>query len=146
MTGLRGRAALTFFRGGPGDDVMVFGGSNNGVGTFYGDDGFDSIIATATNTVIRLNGIQSVERIDAQSFTGVRIEGTAAADNLDFRGTALVGIGRIDAGDGNDTIGSSGGADMIDGGAGNDQVVYSQVRSLATIAARPAASPSPSVE
>ncbi len=119
--------------GGTGDDTFEVG-LNHGLDHYSGGDGDDTILATADNVAIGLlsdtnqavrSGIDSIEVIDAGGHTGVTIVGRdwnagAYFDDLDFSNTTLIGIERIDLGDGHDTLVGSAGDDVIVGGAGHD--------------------------
>lgn len=134
LSGLAGNDNLTggnvsdVLIGGRNDDVLVGGGGNDlfkfaagdGVDSYDGGAGFDTIQATTANAVIAISAISGIEAISANGFAGVSIIGTSLADALDFLGTALDGITRIDAGAGNDTVTGSAGADTIVLGSGND--------------------------
>jgi len=101
--------------------VIRFSGSSEGFDAVNGGAGSDDRIeAMANGTVIGLRNLQNVETIIANSFSGVTIVGSGAADTLAFNGVTLTGIQFIDGGGGNDAITGSSAADTIIGGAGND--------------------------
>jgi Ca2+-binding RTX toxin-like protein len=64
-------------------------------------------------------GVDTVERIDGGAGVNV-LTGSIYGDTLDFSGTALLNIARIEGGTGNDTITGSAGNDVIAGGADGD--------------------------
>jgi Ca2+-binding RTX toxin-like protein len=70
--------------------------------------------------VFRLRSVTGVELVNANGFANVSVLGTGDGDTLDFGGATLVGITRIDAGAGNDTVVGGESADTIVGGEGND--------------------------
>jgi Ca2+-binding RTX toxin-like protein len=109
----------TVFAGG-GNDTIFFTGANGGFDSVDGGTGFDTITVTAADTVIGLTAISGIEAISSAGFAGVRIEGSAGADVLDFTGATLTGIGEINGGGGADIIVGSAGADTIVGGAAAD--------------------------
>ena len=115
-----GSAGDDTLNGGLGDDVFQFSGSTNGFDLVNGGAGANSIVAMANSTVIGLSGLSGVQTITAGSFTGVSIGGSANGDTLDFSGTTLTGIIKIDGGSGNDTITGSSASDTILGSAGDD--------------------------
>ena len=114
--------------GGAGNDTISTGAGNDlilvdpnsGFDAVNGGLGDDTIRATANNTIIGLSSLTGVETISADAFTGVSIQGSFAADTLDFSGVTLSGITGINGSNGNDTITGSTGADTILGGSGND--------------------------
>jgi trimeric autotransporter adhesin len=106
--------------GGDGDDIFRIKGTSAGFGTLIGGAGIDRVEAAANNVTIRLADVQGIEAITASTFTGVTIEGSAAANNFNFSAVALTGIGRIALGAGDDVLIGSAAADTIQGGAGND--------------------------
>ncbi len=108
--------------GGDGDDIFQVGGSSAGVDSFNGGEGYDSIIATADNTLIGISssGFNSIEEISAAGYANVKTIGTTSADTLDFTNTSIIGISAIDGLAGNDSITGSSGSDTIIGGTGND--------------------------
>ncbi len=120
---------------GAGNDTIVAGASS-GFDSVDGGAGIDTIVASGAGIVIGLTHIAGIEIINANSNAGVRINGSAADDILDFTGVQLIGIGSIGGGAGNDTIiGSAGndriiggaGADVLSGGGGNNVFAYSAI-------------------
>lgn len=87
-----------------------------------GGAGVDTIRAMVDGTVIGLRGLSSVATVTANGFTGVTVQGSAAGDTLDFSGTTLVGIERVNAGGGDDVLTGSAAADTLWGGSGRDRV------------------------
>ena len=112
--------------GGAGNDTYRVAGTDHGFDRYQDSGGVDRIIATANGTRIGLlsgfGPASGIETITANGFTGVFIAGQSGADNLNFSGTSLVGINRIEGGGGNDTVTGSSAADKILGDAGNDKL------------------------
>ncbi len=116
--------------GGAGSDRILTGAGNDlilvdpngGFDFVNGGVGNDTIRATADNTVIGLSFLAGVETISSGGFANVSIQGSSAADTLDFSGVTLSGITAIDGSNGNDTITGSSVADVILGSAGNDSL------------------------
>jgi Ca2+-binding RTX toxin-like protein len=106
--------------GGSGDDVFLYGTSGDGFDNVSGGDGQDMLVATGNNVYIGLHSLNTIETISSGGYSGVYIAGSGAADTLDFSGTTMSGIVRIDAGSGNDAITGSAGSDTIIGNSGND--------------------------
>lgn len=105
--------------GSAGDDrfgILVGAGSDH----FLGGAGIDRILASADNAVIGIASLSGIEAISSNGRTGITIAGTAGDDVLDFSAITLSGIGRINAGTGNDIITGSAGADVIAGQGGDD--------------------------
>jgi len=119
---LTGSAGDDTLLGGAGDDMFNVGGTGDGNDSVDGGSGSDTILATAANTSIKLSGIVGIENITANGFSGVSIAGTSNADALDFSGTTLTSITKIDGGAGNDTVLGSAGADTILGSGGDDSL------------------------
>jgi VCBS repeat-containing protein len=110
--------------GGAGDDTFLVQGSEDGNDGVEGGAGFDQIVGGSGDDVIGLwdhQGTRTVERIDGGAGVNV-ISGTPGFDNLDFSGTALLNIARIEGGDGGDNIVGSAGNDVIVGGLGDDNL------------------------
>ena len=131
--------------GGVGDDILSggderdtfrFSGTSNGFDNIDGGLGSDTISVLANGTIVGATAISGVEIINAGTFTGVSIAGSAGADTLDLSSVVTVTgtITKIDGGAGddritgsslNDTILGSGGNDILSGGAGNDIFQFS---------------------
>lgn len=147
---LVGGASNDALYGGAGSDTFLVG-LDSGFDAVDGGSGTDTILATAAGTVIGLRSLAGVEAISANGHAGVRIEGSANADTLNFASVTLTGIDRIDGGGGNDTITGNtianviwggtgddllrgnGGADTIDGGVGLDKALFAGTRASYTI-------------
>jgi Ca2+-binding RTX toxin-like protein len=112
--------------GGNGDDTFLVSGTNSESNRFQGDDGYDVVLGSAGDDLIRLRGdytgIYTVEKIDGGGGTNI-LTGDASHNILDFSGTELVNITRIEGGTGNDTITGSSGNDIIVGGVGDDTLI-----------------------
>ena len=111
--------------GGFGDDIFLVG-TKTSLNMYSGAQGFDTIQATADDTVIALTtgSLSSIEAITSGGFANVMIGGTQGVDVIDLR-TVAVGDGEIAAInglDGNDTIWGSAVADTINGGTGDDKI------------------------
>lgn len=115
---------------GAGDDFIEFEGRSSqfydafddGFDAVDGGSGWDTIRATYHNPMIGLSSLTGVEAITADGFAGVYIQGSSAANVLDFSSVILTGIERIDGGAGNDVITGSLGADVIRGSVGDDSL------------------------
>jgi len=116
---LDGGAGTDTLYGGDGDDTFIASGGGD---KYYGGAGIDSLIGGAGDDAILLTSFapsNAVEIVDGMG--GVKaIVGDALSNLLDFRGTDLLGIARIEGGAGNDRIFGSSGADTIFGGDGSD--------------------------
>ncbi len=137
LIGLGGNDSLD---GRDGSDTYVVMGATDGTDLYRdsGTTGVDRIVAGANGAVINLGASFSaaasgIEAISGNGYAGVGIAGSAGADNLDFTGMNLNGLGLIDASGGADSVvGSSGddtikgaaGDDTIDGGAGRDTAAF----------------------
>jgi Ca2+-binding RTX toxin-like protein len=117
ITGLGGNDTLN---GNDGDDSFRFSGTADGFDIINGGAGSDTLLATAANTVIGITSFTGVEIVSSNGFGGVSVQGSTAANTLDFSSVTLNGISKIDGGAGNDTITGSSADDIIIGGAGND--------------------------
>ena len=107
---------------GEGDDTIIVTGNDAYEDTVNGGEGFDRILGDETDDTIRLSdfsGENTVEQIDGGEGYDV-IEGLNDNDNLDFSGTGIINIEKIDGRSGDDTITGSAGNDVIVGGAGSD--------------------------
>lgn len=125
---ITGSAASDVIVGALGDDILVGGGGNDsfqvglsaGVDSYDGGSGTDVITATAKNAVIGISSLSGIEQISNGNATNVSIAGSLLADVLDFSGTTLTQISRIDAGGGSDQVTGSTADDIILGGADDD--------------------------
>ena len=101
--------------GGTGNDTYRVTGTGHGFDRYQDSGGVDRIIATANGTRIGLlsgfGSASGIETITANGFQNVFIAGQSGNDSLSFGSTGLVGISRIEAGGGNDTVTGSSGAD-----------------------------------
>ncbi|MEM8689531.1 MAG: cadherin-like domain-containing protein [Pseudomonadota bacterium] len=113
-----------------GDDTLHGGGGNDdflvdlghGFDRFFGDAGYDKVVAMAENVQIGLIGdfAGTVEEFSCAGFANVSILGTWQWQTLDFSNVILTDIAAIDAGLGNDTVFGSAGDDVIIGNMGDD--------------------------
>ena len=124
---ITGSAASDVIVGALGDDILVGGGNDSfqvglsaGVDSYDGGSGTDAITATAKNAVIGISSLSGIEQISNGNATNVSIAGSLLADVLDFSGTTLTQISRIDAGGGSDQVTGSTADDIILGGADDD--------------------------
>lgn len=87
------------------------------------------VTAFEANGAILLGNTVGVTTVTANGYSNVTISGTINNDVLDFTAVNLIGIGRVQGGDGNDTIignadaniiWGEAGDDILSGGAGND--------------------------
>ncbi|MCP5082969.1 MAG: hypothetical protein GY948_14875 [Alphaproteobacteria bacterium] len=116
-----------------GDDTLSGGGGDDdflidlghGFDRFYGDAGYDKVVAMADNVQIGLIGDfgATVEEFSCAGFTNVTIMGTWQWQTLDFSTVILTDIAAIDAGRGNDTVIGSAGDDVIIGNMGDDTLL-----------------------
>jgi hypothetical protein len=67
-----------------GDDIITVA-AGDGFDAVTGGAGSDVIVAMANNINIGLRSISTIEDIDANGHTGVRIVGSALNDVLNFR-------------------------------------------------------------
>jgi trimeric autotransporter adhesin len=121
--------------GGDGLDTFRFSGTTNGFDSIDGGLGSDTISVLANGTIIGATAIGGIETINAATFTGVSIAGSAGADTINLSSVATITgtITKIDGGAGddsitgsslNDTILGSADNDTLSGGAGNDIFQY----------------------
>lgn len=109
-----------WLKGGAGNDTFLLQ-YDSGVDIIEGGAGTaDIILAQSAGTYVTWSGVSGVEIFNGAGFANFRILGSAAGDNIDLSGTTLIGVERIDAGAGNDTVLGSDGDDRIFGGTGND--------------------------
>lgn len=118
---LIGGAGNDSMSGGNGDDLFLMGVSS-GTDWVEGDAGYDTVQATADNTIFSFSMLRGVEVISSGGFANVSVAGTSAADQLDFGGFTFIGTVIISGGAGNDAIYGSLGSDVIRGDAGDDWV------------------------
>ncbi|MDF1610525.1 hypothetical protein PZ897_20280, partial [Hoeflea sp. YIM 152468] len=122
--------------GGEGDDFFLYSGNNNGSDTVFGDGGTDTIVITAANTVVGLNGFDnsnSVETVDGLDMSGSKMSGTGGNDTLNFSGVTFNNVAadfEIDGGNNDDVITTSSQTGGLNyrGGHGNDTFNISATR------------------
>src|SRR5438034_7499412 len=102
---LSGATIPVEIHGGPGDDVIVFGGSGDAF--IFGDAGSDYIEASGSGTVVIRGGDEASTPTDVQG------------DYIVHSGT---GFAVIDAGDGDDRVFGGSPSDIIVGNGGNDHI------------------------
>jgi Ca2+-binding RTX toxin-like protein/chemotaxis receptor (MCP) glutamine deamidase CheD len=111
---IRGDAGNDILDGGEGSDTYQFA-ANDGIDTIT-DTGSasetDTILATNTNTRINVSGdfsqeLTGIEVIDANGGANVRVLGTNAVNDLDFRDVQLINGVIVDASGGNDVVTTS---------------------------------------
>lgn len=113
-----GGAGNDTLSGGNGDDTFRYDGGDEGFDALNGGANSDTVQASTSGVTIGLTSITGVEAISGYGDT--IIQGSTAANTLNFSAIAVSGIAMIDGGAGNDVITGSIGDDMIRGGAGND--------------------------
>lgn len=112
-------------RGEAGDDIFIVEGSDQGTDRVFGGDGFDTLLGGDNNDIFSLSEVlvtDGLEQIDGGLGLNT-VTGSGANNTLDFSGTALVGIARIEGGAGNDIITGTGQEDVILGGSENDIIM-----------------------
>lgn len=115
-----GGAGNDTLSGGNGNDVFRYLGGDEGFDALNGGAGTDTLEAIGYGAVIGLSSITAIETITGLGDTV--IQGSAAANTLNFSTVSLAGIACIDGGDGNDNITGSNGDDIIWGGNGADRL------------------------
>ncbi len=107
--------------GGGGDDIFLKG-NRDGWDRIDGGDGFDTIVATVPGAILQFSSVTGIERVVGDgAIIAARGDNSYQYRNvLDFSGTELIGIARIQGGGGQDSINGSQRADTILGGAGDD--------------------------
>lgn len=109
--------------GGAGNDIFWTGGIFDGIDTFVGGAGEDTVrlYADLTRQKIVLNAAAGIETLTTDGFT---MKGTAGSDTYDFSGlTRLVNTGAVlDLLGGEDVYVGYRGVDIVHGGAGNDKI------------------------
>ena len=120
-------AGYDILDGGEGSDRYIVTRDSNGFVDVYNDSGQQGVdvieaVDSETNIGIKsgFNQDSGIEMIFANDLSDVNITGTAGNEVWDFSATEIVGISKIDAGDGNDIIIGSQRDDRIIGGAGQD--------------------------
>ena len=111
-----------FLDGGDGDDVFLVSGTGQGFDRITGGAGFDQILGSDgddTFSLISFTGDMKVEAIDGSAGENV-IVGSNSSNVMDFSGTTLTNIARIEGFFGNDAITGTTEDDVISGGNGND--------------------------
>jgi Ca2+-binding RTX toxin-like protein len=115
-----GGAGNDTLNGGNGNDIFRYDGGDEGFDALNGGAGTDTIEVTGYGATIGLTSITAVEAINGLGDT--LIQGSTAANTLNFSAVTLTGILAIDGGGGNDTITGSIGDDTIYGGTGADRL------------------------
>lgn len=116
-----GGAASDTLKGGAGNDIFFVGPSAfEGIDTYDGGSGVDSIVATGDGATIGISAIKGVETIDAGGFGDVKIKAGPAGVLFDFSKMTLIDIAEIGGGAGNDRITGTEGDDVINGFGGQD--------------------------
>ncbi|MFT3973573.1 MAG: hypothetical protein QM699_09025 [Amaricoccus sp.] len=109
---------------GAGADTIVIRGTEAQSDVIDGGDGQDVLKVDATGgtaTLLLSSRITGVETINGG---GVGLQGTSAANALDFSKMALVNVTSISGLAGNDTLAGGTGNDTLTGGSGNDTFVF----------------------
>jgi Ca2+-binding RTX toxin-like protein len=118
---ISGDAGKDTLWGGAGDDTFLMS-STSRTDTIDGGDGYDTIKATQSSSVLYWANVIGVEAVCGKGYGAVDILGSTGSDTIDLSLIALTGIRQIDGRDGNDTIIGSAGADRITGGNGSDHL------------------------
>ena len=107
-----------------GNDTFLYAGNNNGIDSIDGGAGFDAIHGTDDDDVIQLSALSNIELIDG--FAGSnKLVGSENADSFDLRNVDVRNITQIDMLAGNDILYASENSDVINPGAGDDEI-YAQ--------------------
>lgn len=115
-----GNSGTDLINSGAGSDTILFGASTSD--TINGGLDSDTLLAQSANASVLWTRVSNIETVDGNGFAGVTIAGGGGSDTLDLSRTTLIGVARIDAGGGSDTIIGSGAADVIVGGSGRDVI------------------------
>ncbi|MCZ7658594.1 MAG: hypothetical protein M5U07_12430 [Xanthobacteraceae bacterium] len=124
----------TVMRGGAGDDILhgsaltntvyLVDGADEGVDTYLGGAKTDTIKAESDGTIVRLQGdfgaVNSIESIEANGFSDVKVWGEDTGNVLDFSQTALVGVIVDGRGGADEIFASTTSHSILRGGAGDD--------------------------
>jgi Ca2+-binding RTX toxin-like protein len=103
---------------GEGNDTIRFGVNTDDF--IDGGAGIDTLVSMVDGASLVWTRVSGVEVVNAFATFDEVLLGTAASDVLDFSAVALLGVSRIDALGGADTVIGSMGSDFIVGGAGGD--------------------------
>lgn len=107
-----------------GNDIFRIAASDEGFNRYSGGDGVDRIEGSGSDDIIQIaqfSASDTVEIIDGAGGVDV-IVGNNSNNLLDFTGTELINIARIEGRGGNDTLRGSAGKDTLAGGEGNDSL------------------------
>ena len=122
---IRGNAGDDTLFGGGGDDIFTVVGGAEGSDKFDGGAGYDTIQGSAWNDVIALaataGSLASIEAI-ASGDGNDTLRLASSDDTLDLSAVLITGLELIDAGAGNDNVVGSAGNDVIRGNAGDDSL------------------------
>jgi Ca2+-binding RTX toxin-like protein len=118
---ISGDAGNDTLSGGAGDDTFLMN-SVSRTDTIDGGDGYDTIKATQSSSVLYWANATGVEAVSGKGYGAVDIAGSNGGDIVDLSTIALSGIRQIDGRDGDDTIIGSSGDDRIVGGNGGDDL------------------------
>ncbi|MDO8410086.1 MAG: calcium-binding protein, partial [Phenylobacterium sp.] len=116
---ISGGAGADSLAGGEGDDLFLIG-AGDGADDIDGGAGHDIVRAKADGAIFQLESLISIEEIDGGGYADVAGLGSSGGDSIDLSALTVTGLAYLDAGDGNDSLVGSGGADTIRLGSGAD--------------------------
>src|SRR5437762_2021194 len=117
VTGGVPSAADDFVAGGDGNDTINAGGGND---TSIGGNGNDFIFAVL-GVPESIDGGAGIDTLNTALFSGNYVVNLATG-LTNFAGESFTNMENLTSGSGNDSLTGTGGANRIDGGAGNDTI------------------------
>jgi Ca2+-binding RTX toxin-like protein len=122
---INGGAGTDTINAGDGDDTILISSNQASGDIVDGGFGVDRVLVLAAGGNVTLTNTTRMSGIESFDGAGVTINGSNAADTLDFRAIGtLVNVAAIQGGGGNDVIAGGTGNDTMTGGTGADAFIF----------------------